>query len=165
MNVGHYELYDLVDREFKKLLAGYYREGIERCLRMGEKNPYHIGVPFIWCSNNLTVALVTQILLCERMTGDMRYHAFMSAQWDWLLGAESVGDVDVQRRSGRWRLSAGHASADYEANGEGGARRVSGWAGCRNQIFKSLKERVSITEPDPLAAFQDELGGVSRRYP
>lgn len=86
MNVGHYELYDLVDSKFKKVLAGYYREGIEQCIRMGEKNPYHIGVPFIWCSNNLTVALVTQILLYERMTGDLRYHAFMSAQRDWLLG-------------------------------------------------------------------------------
>ena len=70
MNAGHFRLYDLVDRDFKKLLAGYYREGIERCVRAGQKNPYRIGVPFIWCSNNLTVALATQCLLYELMTGD-----------------------------------------------------------------------------------------------
>ncbi len=154
MNVGHYELYDLVGREFKKLLAGYYREGIERCLRMGEKNPYHIGVPFIWCSNNLTVALVTQILLYERMTGDLRYHAFMSTQRDWLLGRNPWGtsmfsgipeggvyprDMHLQTTKLTGRVVRG-ALVDgpvYE------------------RIFKSLKG-VSITEPDPLAAFQDE---------
>ena len=91
VNIGHFALYDTVDRELKKMLAGYYREGIERCIAMGQKNPYRIGVPFIWCSNNLTVALVTQILLYERMTGDMRYHAFMCAQRDWLLGRNPWG--------------------------------------------------------------------------
>src|SRR6478609_9921588 len=36
MNVGHFRLYDLVDADFKKLLAGYYRAGIERCIVAGE---------------------------------------------------------------------------------------------------------------------------------
>src|SRR5437879_8180949 len=63
MNLGHFRLYDLVERDFRKLLVGYYREGIERCVRAGERNPYRIGVPFIWCSNNLIVALVTPCLL------------------------------------------------------------------------------------------------------
>src|SRR6185503_13864481 len=40
INVGHYRLYDLVDNKFKKVLAGYYRAGIERCVRAGGKNPY-----------------------------------------------------------------------------------------------------------------------------
>lgn len=155
MNAGHFELYDLVDDEFKKLLAEYYRDGIERCLRMGEKNPYHIGVPFIWCSNNLTVALVTQILLYERMTGDLRYHVFMSAQRDWLLGRNPWGtsmfsgipeggvyprDMHLQttKLTGRSVRGALVDGPVYE------------------RIFKSLKG-VSITEPDPLAPFQDEL--------
>src|SRR6185436_10280158 len=91
MNVGHFRLHDLVDRDFKKLLAGYYRQGIERCVRAGEKNPYRIGVPFIWCSNNLLVALVTQCLLYERMTGDSQYVDFVSRQRDWLLGKNPWG--------------------------------------------------------------------------
>jgi endoglucanase len=53
MNVGHFRLYDLVDDGFKKVLAGFYRSGIERCIAAGGKNPYRIGVPFIWCSANL----------------------------------------------------------------------------------------------------------------
>ncbi|MDB6122888.1 MAG: glycoside hydrolase family 9 [Pedosphaera sp.] len=155
MNIGHFALYDLADKEFKKVLAGYYRDGIERCLRTGQKNPYRIGVPFIWCSNNLTTALATQILLYERMTGDMRYHSFMSAQRDWLLGRNPWGtsmftgipangvfphDVHLQTTKLTGRPIRGGL--------------VDGPV--YNRIFKTLKG-VSITEPDPLAPFQDEL--------
>ena len=39
MNVGHFRLYDLVDADFQQVLAGYYRDGIARCVRAGETNP------------------------------------------------------------------------------------------------------------------------------
>lgn len=52
----------------------------------GEGNPFEIGVPFIWCSNNLASALITQGLLYEEMTGDDTFHDFTIAQRDWLLG-------------------------------------------------------------------------------
>jgi peptidoglycan/xylan/chitin deacetylase (PgdA/CDA1 family) len=150
MNAGHFRLYDLVDPEFQQVLAGYYREGIEACLRAGQKNPYRVGVPFIWCSNNLMVALVTQCLLYERMTGDRRYREFATCQRDWLLGRNPWGctmfteigavfpkdthlmTVQLTRRSVRGGLVDGPV---YE------------------RIFKSLKG-VAITEPDPLALFQ-----------
>ena len=150
MNAGHFRLYDLVDRDFKKLLAGYYRDGIERCVNAGEKNPYRIGVPFIWCSDNLVVALVTQCLMYERMTGDTRYGEFAAKQRDWLLGRNPWGTtmfteigavfpkdvhlmtVQLLKRPVRGGLVDGPV---YE------------------RIFKSLKG-VTIREPDPLAAFQ-----------
>jgi len=150
MNAGHFRLYDLVDRDFKKVLAGDYREGIEACIAAGEKNPYRIGVPFIWCSDNLTVALATQCLMYERMTGDNRYREFAAKQRDWLVGRNPWGtsmfteigavfpkDVHLQTtkitgRSVRGGLVDGPV---YE------------------RIFKSLKG-VSIVEPDPFAAFQ-----------
>ena len=154
MNAGHFMLYHSVDAEFKKILAGYYREGIERCLRAGERNPFRIGVPFIWCSNNLTVALVTQILFYERMTGDLRYHEFMSKQRDWLMGRNPWG------------------TSMFTGIPEGGIfprdphlvttrltkRAVRGGLAdgpVYDRIFKTLKG-VSIAEPDPLAAFQGE---------
>src|SRR5208282_3486275 len=91
LNAGHFRLYDLVDRRFKKVLAGYYREGIEQCVRMGERSPYRIGVPFIWCSDNLVVALATQCLLYDRMAGDDSYRDFAAQQRDWLLGRNPWG--------------------------------------------------------------------------
>ncbi|MGI9165475.1 MAG: glycoside hydrolase family 9 protein [Pyrinomonadaceae bacterium] len=91
MNLGHFRLYDLVDSKFRKVLAGYYRDGIVRSASASKKNPYGLGVPFIWCSNNLTVALATQCVLYKKMTGDLRYHAFMGNQRDWLLGRNPWG--------------------------------------------------------------------------
>ncbi|MFV1980754.1 MAG: glycoside hydrolase family 9 protein, partial [Rhodothermia bacterium] len=91
VNVGHFSLYPLVDAAFRDTLAGYYRDGIERTIERGRTNPYSIGVPFLWVSNNLTTALITQILLYEEMTGDRQYHDFMLRQRDWLLGRNPWG--------------------------------------------------------------------------
>lgn len=91
INIGHFALYPFVDDMFQDTLAGYYREGIDRVLKRAEPNPYHMGVPFIWCSNNLVVALITQILLYEEMTRDLKYHDFMLENRDWLLGRNPWG--------------------------------------------------------------------------
>jgi peptidoglycan/xylan/chitin deacetylase (PgdA/CDA1 family) len=90
-NVGHFALYPLADAKTKTQLAGYYRDGIERVTARARQNPYHVGVPFLWCSNNLVVAFITQVLLYERMTADKRYHAAMLAHRDWLLGRNPWG--------------------------------------------------------------------------
>jgi hypothetical protein len=152
MNLGHFRLYDLVDQPLKAILAGYYRAGIEACVAKGRENPYHVGVPFIWCSNNLVVALTTQCLCYERMTGDPRYGRFAAQQRDWLLGRNPWGytmftgigqrsptDVHLMttrltKRSVRGALVDGPVAAS---------------------IFKNLRG-VSIHQPDPLADFQDE---------
>lgn len=41
-----------------------------------------LGVPFIWCSDNLVAALVTQCVFFERMTFYQHYHAFAAKQRD-----------------------------------------------------------------------------------
>ncbi len=90
-NVAHSALYPLVDAKTRTQLANYYRDGIEKVVARAEQNPYRVGVPFLWCSNNLVVAFITQVLLYERMTGDLRYHAAMLAHRDWLLGRNPWG--------------------------------------------------------------------------
>ena len=90
-NVGHFALYPLVDAKTKRELAGFYREGIEKIIKRAENNSYRVGVPFLWCSNNLVVAFITQVLLYERMTGDKRFHAAMLAHRDWLFGRNPWG--------------------------------------------------------------------------
>jgi peptidoglycan/xylan/chitin deacetylase (PgdA/CDA1 family) len=91
LNVGHFALYPHADAAMRKKLAGYYRAGIEACVERSKRNPFGVGVPFVWCSNNLQTALITQILLYEQMTGDMQYHAFLLAQRDWLFGRNPWG--------------------------------------------------------------------------
>lgn len=90
-NVGHFALYSLVDTKTKRELAGYYRENIEKIINRAKGNAYGIGVPFLWCSNNLVVAFITQVLFYEKMTGDVRYHATMLAHRDWLFGRNPWG--------------------------------------------------------------------------
>ena len=152
MNIGHFRLYDLVDPAFQRVLAAYYRDGITRCERTGQTNPYRVGVPFIWCSNNLVVALVTQCYFYERMTGDTRFRGFAIRNRDWLLGRNPWGytmftgvgsvypkDIHLQttRLTGRPVRGGLVDGPVYE------------------RIFRS-QLGVSIREPDPLGPFQDK---------
>jgi hypothetical protein len=154
MNVGHFRLYDLVDARTKKQLAAFYREGIERTVKQGETNPYGIGVPFIWCSNNLTVALATQCSLYERMTGDTRYREFCTRQIDWLLGRNPWG---VSMFTGIPQDGVYPRDVHLFPNVllkrmvRGGL--VDGPV--YRKVFQSLRG-VYIREPDPFAPFQDE---------
>jgi hypothetical protein len=152
MNVGHFRLYDLTDKKFQKILAGYYRDGIENCLQMAQKNPYRAGVPFIWCSNNLMTALATQCLLYERMTGDHSYREFASVQRDWLLGRNPWG-TSMFTEIGEVFPRDVHLMANKILHRTIRGGLVDGPV--YERIFKSLKG-VSITEPDPFAPFQDE---------
>src|SRR6266568_3621345 len=77
MNAGHFALAALVDEPARAELAA--------------KNPYDVGAPFIWCSNNVVVAVATQAALYERMTGDRRFRPLLFAQWAWLLGRNPWG--------------------------------------------------------------------------
>lgn len=90
-NVGHYALYPHVDDAMQRELAGYYRAGIERIVARAKTNPYGVGVPFLWCSNNLVVAFITQVHLYERMTGDERFRSAALDHRDWLLGRNPWG--------------------------------------------------------------------------
>ncbi|MGC3960244.1 MAG: glycoside hydrolase family 9 protein [Verrucomicrobiota bacterium] len=152
MNIGHFRLYDLVDVEFQKLLAGYYRNGIERCVKAGQKNPYRVGVPFIWCSNNLLTALVTQCLMYERMTGDRQYREFTTKQLDWLLGRNPWGTTMFTEIGGEFPTDVHLMTVQLLKRPVRGGL-VDGPV--YERIFKSLKG-VSITQPDPFAVFQGE---------
>lgn len=91
INIGHYVLHGLVEKGFQDSLASYYKEGIEHTFRRASKNPYGVGIPFIWCSNNLLTSLITQVILYEKMTSDKTYHRFMVEQRDWLFGRNPWG--------------------------------------------------------------------------
>ena len=150
-NAAHFRLHDCVDGPTQKNLAGYYRAGIERCLKAGRDNPYRVGVPFIWCSNNLVVALVTQCLCLERMTGEARYRDFAVRQRDWLLGRNPWGFTMFTDIGSRYPKDVHLITTQLSHKSVRGGL-VDGPVAAR--IFQSLRG-VSIREPDPLAAFQD----------
>lgn len=154
MNVGHFRLYDLVDQDMQKELAGYYRRQIDACVKRAKANPYRVGAPFVWCSNNFAVALATECVFYERMTGDKQYRSLAANERDWLLGRNPWGfsmftEIPVSGTFPRDVHLFGTAVLKKPVRGglvDGPVAR---------SIFGSLKG-VSIREPDPLAAFQDE---------
>ena len=91
VNLAHWRLYPHVDAAVQKQLAEYYREGLERLRERAMKNPYRVGTPLVWCSTNDVVALATQAMLYEQMTGDTRYRELAAEARDWIFGRNPWG--------------------------------------------------------------------------
>jgi hypothetical protein len=89
-NAGHYQLWRAGRDSVRARAAGYYRQGLER-IAARAPNGFRVGVPFIWCSNDLMVSVATQALLYRRMTGDARFRVYEQAAIDWLFGTNPWG--------------------------------------------------------------------------
>lgn len=89
-NNAHHELWVTGDDDVRRRMADYYRAGLERVVaRAG--NGFRVGIPFIWCSNNLMASFATQAHLYRRMTGDERFLEYEQAALDWLFGTNPWG--------------------------------------------------------------------------
>jgi endoglucanase len=91
INVGHYELAKLLRGEQRSKIIGFYRNGIESVLKKSTSNAFYRGVPFIWCSNNLTVAFAIQCYWYRQLTGDNQYRELEQSTFDWLFGLNPWG--------------------------------------------------------------------------
>lgn len=90
-NMAHWVLFPLVEKQFQDSLIRYYRIGLKAIWQKSKESPYRIGIPFLWCSNNLVNAVIAQGLLYEKMSGDKRFHKLVLAHRDWLLGRNPWG--------------------------------------------------------------------------
>ena len=91
INHGHDAIWRVGDRAARGLMAKYYAQGLERVAARAKTNGFRVGIPFIWCSNNLMSAYATQAFLYRRMTGDERFRELEMAALDWLFGANPWG--------------------------------------------------------------------------
>src|SRR5437868_465707 len=90
-NNGHYEIWRGAGAAEKKVVGEYYRRGLDAVVAKAVKNGFRVGIPFIWCSNNLMVSFATQAYLYRRMTGDPRYREYEQAALDWIFGVNPWG--------------------------------------------------------------------------
>jgi endoglucanase len=169
-NVAHAFLYEYSDKEIKDKLAGFYRDNFVRIRQRAGRNPFNAGVPFIWCSNNLTVNFVIQILLYEEMTGDMQYHYLMLAQRDWLFGKNPWGTSMFTGipADGEYPEDV-HTSVWYLTHQMVPGGLVDGPV--LGTIYRSLIG-LELTSPDEFAPFQtryvvyhDDIGDYSTNEP
>jgi hypothetical protein len=102
-NAGHREGFRQLGPAARRELAGYYRDGLARVAARAH-NGFRMGIPFIWCSNDLTVSVATQATFYRQMTGDRRFEALEQAALDWLFGTNPWGTSMVigVPRAGVW---------------------------------------------------------------
>ncbi|HEX9220772.1 MAG TPA: glycoside hydrolase family 9 protein [Gemmatimonadaceae bacterium] len=89
-NNGHYEIWRNASAADRKIVAAYYKKGLEAVVSRAD-NGFRIGIPFIWCSNNLMASFATQAYLYRRMTGDNQFREYEQAALDWLFGTNPWG--------------------------------------------------------------------------
>jgi hypothetical protein len=165
-NAGHYEAWLRGSRADRRELAGFYREGIARVAGRAESNGFRVGIPFIWCSNDLMVSFAAQAMLYRRMSGDARYRGLEQAAIDWLFGANPWGTSMVigLPRGGTYPLDP---HTELPSNLLGGLTGGLVDGPVYASIFRNLRG-ISLHQPDEYAAFNtgaivyhDDIGDYS----
>jgi endoglucanase len=170
INLGHFALFSQVNDSIGAILAEYYRNGILKTIKRAEENPYSIGTPFIWCSNNLLVNLIIQVILYERMTGDNSFREYLSHQIDWIFGKNPWGTSMITGIPAEGEYPVDVHTSVYALTGK---EVVGGLVD--GPVYGSIYQQLiglALTEPDEFAHLQnkfvvyhDDIGDYSTNEP
>lgn len=161
VNLGHYELARRGGRNSAEFLRNM-RSGLARVADRGQGNAFRSGIPYIWCSNNLAVALVTQAMLYRDLTGDERFRELETATRDWLFGANPWGQMMVILPAGLGPSPVDpHSAMSNMADVNGRSGRDCLWGGLVDgpiytSKFKSLWGVTLRRGSDPFAEVQND---------
>ncbi|MDD2793378.1 MAG: glycoside hydrolase family 9 protein [Sediminibacterium sp.] len=155
INLGHYELAKQLKGFQRDTVIGFYKNGIEAVWKKASQNAFYRGVPFIWCSNNLTVAFAMQCKWYQSLTGSKEFEELEQANIDWIFGCNpwgtsmvyglpNWGDTPVDPHSAFTHLKS------YPINGG----LVDGPV--YTTIYKNLIG-IQLSDPDEYAEFQSDL--------
>lgn len=95
INLGHYLLASSADKAVSEEFAGYMKQGLLDMQKRAGNEPFLHGVPYLWCSNNLTSAAVTHAQLYRRATSDESFREMETSLRDWLLGCNPWGTTMI----------------------------------------------------------------------
>jgi len=91
VNLGHALLAQSADPAIAKQFAGLMKQGLDQISKYAANDPFRIGIPFVWCSNNFVAAAITQAKLYRKITGDKSFEEMEMALTDWLFGCNPWG--------------------------------------------------------------------------
>lgn len=91
INLGHYELAGQLTGTSKNEIIGFYKQGIGLVWEKAKQNAFYRGIPFIWCSNNLTTSFAIQCYWYKQLSGDTSFDELEQANFDWLFGCNPWG--------------------------------------------------------------------------
>ncbi|MFN2439007.1 MAG: glycoside hydrolase family 9 protein, partial [Chitinophagaceae bacterium] len=155
INLGHYELAKQLKGAQRDTIISYYKQGIQKVWNKAKNNAFYRGVPFIWCSNNLTTSFAIQCMWYRQLTGDKQFEELEQANFDWLFGLNpwgtsmvyglpSWGDTPVDPHSAFTHIK------NYPIDGGLIDGPVYG------SIYKNLIG-IKLYQPDEYAEFQSDL--------
>lgn len=180
VNVGHYELIKELGKKdyqnnslFSKqrdTIISFYKTGIEKVWNKAKTNAFYRGIPFIWCSNNLTTSFATQCYWYEQLTGDKQFAALQQANFDWLFGCNPWGTSMVYGLPGNGDTPVDPHSAfthlkNYPIDGGlvDGPVYTSIYGGLIGITLKDADEYAEFQSN--LAVYHDDYGDYSTNEP
>ncbi|MGX1638836.1 glycoside hydrolase family 9 protein [Sphingobacterium sp. NPDC055431] len=155
INLGHFELAKSAEGKVKKEALGYYKEGIKEVNARAKDNMFYRGVPFIWCSNNLTTSFAIQCLWYREASGDKQFQELEQANIDWLFGVNPWGTSMVYGLPAHGDTpTEPHSSFTYLHNYPIDGGLVDGPV--YSAIYNNLIG-IQLYKPDVYAPFQSDL--------
>ena len=155
INLGHYELAKQLKGKRRDTIIGYYKEGIQRVWNKAKQNAFYRGVPFIWCSNNLTTSFAIQCYWYRELTNDKQFEELEGANFDWLFGCNPWGTSMVYGLPGNGDTPADpHSAFTHLKNYPIDGGLVDG------PVYTSIYNNligITLYQPDEYAAFQSNL--------
>ncbi len=166
INLGHYYLIKNGKKEFSE----FYSKGLDFLYERGKKDPFFNGLPFIWCSNNLVAAALTQAHLYTKATGDTKFQEMEASLRDWLFGCNPWGTAMICGLPGVGDSPMfPHSSFTALLNETTYGGLIDGPV--YNSIFNSLLG-IELTQEDEYAPFNkgkavyhDDIGDYSTNEP
>lgn len=155
INLGHYELAKQLKGKQKDTIVGYYKQGIQKVWSKAKQNAFYRGVPFVWCSNNLTTSFAIQCYWYKKLTDDRQFEELEQANFDWLFGCNPWGTSMVYGLPG----NADTPTDPHSAFTHLGHYPIDGGL-VDGPVYTSIyKNLIGITlyQPDEYAEFQSDL--------
>ena len=155
INPGHAELARQLKGAQRDTLIQYYKRGIEQVWRKASGNAFYRGIPFIWCSNNLTTAFAIQCYWYRQLSGDQSFLELEQASFDWLFGCNPWGTSMIYGLPANGDTPADpHSSLSHLKNYPLDGGLVDGPV--YTNIFKNLIG-IQLQDADEYADFQSSL--------
>jgi endoglucanase len=173
INLGHYEIIrQMLQRDHspkagyykdfiqnfpknKDTIISYYKEGIKRVWNKAKQNAFYRGIPFIWCSNNLTTSFAIQCYWYKQLANDKQFEELEQANFDWLFGCNPWGTSMVYGLpSGADTPTDPHSAFTHIGHYPIDGGLVDGPV--YTSIYKNLIG-ITLYRPDEYAEFQSDL--------
>lgn len=160
MNMGHVRIAQNADGRLRDEFIRNLRAGVQRTFEKAVSSPFLHGIPYTWCSNNLTTAMLTQCRLYRELTGDTTYLEMETAMGDWLFGCNPWGTSMVVELP----LYGDYPSQPHSSLLEAGVGNTTGGlvdGPVYRSIFESLRgvnmEGIPGTPGEDYTRFQPQL--------